>query len=141
MKKFIFGAAVAIVMALCMTGCEKSGERNGGSGAGGILESTWVKECAQYPFLKDFPSYDYNFQGNYMAINGSETYILADRAGTETKLNEYKGKFIKAGFAEKVGEYETSYIKKSQRGEWLASLSFESRVKTLTASYSFTPNK
>lgn len=145
MKKLLFTLSTAVIMALAIVSCgEKSTGEPDGNGKGNsadILESTWDKESAKYTFLKDFPSYDYDFQGNYMEASGSDTYILADRDGSDKKLEEYKEKFRKAGFTEEKGEFETSYKKQSEKGKWHASLSYEPRVTTLTVAYMFEPKE
>lgn len=128
--KRIFSLAAAIVMTVIVAGCGKS------KVAEVDLESSWDKASKEYSFLKNFPQYDYDFQGSYQKVTGGETYVLMDRKGSEAKWNEYKSKLSKAGFSEKVmTETASSFTKKDGEGEYTASPSMSG--STLIVSYAF----
>lgn len=132
MKKLLM-AAVAVAMVFSVVGCDKSG------GADVELEGSWDKAAKEYPFLQNFPAYDYDFQGSYQKTLGVDTYILADRKGSEAKWNGYKSKLSKAGFAEEVMPVgnASSFTKTDVKGEYTATPSLSSGV--VTVSYSFRP--
>lgn len=128
--KNLFVAAAAVIMALFVVGCEKSGKTDVN------LESSWAKEAKEHPFLSNFPEYNYDFQGAYQKVFNVETYALMDRKGSEARLNEYKSKLTKAGFAEEelpVGN-ASSFSKTTDKGKLQANPSYLSGV--VTVSYS-----
>lgn len=122
MKKLLI-TGVAIIMVLSFTGCDKNG-----NGPDVHLESSWSKEVRAHPFLKNFPEYKYDFQGAYMNVpGGGETYVLTDRKGSETKLNEYRTKLSDAGFTEeKLIDNSYSCKKTIDDGELTANPSLSS---------------
>ena len=111
--KNLFVAAVAVIMALFVVGCEKSGKTDVN------LESSWAKEAREHPFLSNFPEYNYDFQGAYQKVFDVETYALMDRKGSEARLDEYKAKLTKAGFSEEtlVGN-ASSFTKTNDKGKF-----------------------
>lgn len=115
--KNLFWIAVVALMSFTVAGCNKA------AGNEGKLESSWDKAAKEYTFLKNFPKYDYDFQGFYQKVPmaGGETYILTDRKGSEAKWKEYKTKLSGAGYAEEVmTEYASKFTKTDAKGEYTA---------------------
>ena len=131
MKNFFFAAA-AVIMALFVVGCEKSGKTDVN------LESSWAKEAKEHPFLSNFPEYNYDFQGTYQKVFNVETYALMDRKGSEARLDEYKAKLTKAGFSEETLVGNSSlFTKTNDKGKFSANPSYVSGI--VAVSYSFEP--
>lgn len=114
--KQLFLTALIVLLTLSFAGC-KDKEKDLDITSG----TKWEQAVKEYPFLGNFPSYDYDYQGVYQKVVGVETYMVVDRSAEEMRYTGYISKLEKAGFEfdREIAEKAVNYTKTTDAGETL----------------------
>lgn len=120
MKK-LFTVALAILSLALVFSCDKdkSGEN-----------SSWSKAVKEYPFLANFPAFEYDFTGNYMNQGSSEAFVIAIWNADKGMADDYKAKLEQAGFA--PDEYHMLFSKVIGSDEYEAGVSYSTGMMGIT---------
>lgn len=120
MKK-LFTVALAILSLALVFSCDKdkSGEN-----------SSWSKAVKEYPFLANFPAFEYDFTGNYMNQGSSEAFVIAIWNADKDMADDYEAKLEQAGFA--PDEYRMLFSKVIGSDEYEAGVSYSTGMMGIT---------